>query len=138
LIVILEAIIGPMTLNGDRGLFTQMRIQDPHSLDLVKNDLSAPNTEETRYVFELALRGGFLAKRRVKLRKISPAPSLPKRGISSFLQSLPAVGRGEKEGFNGLCCSLLSNYRKIEKIKWILGSPLSSIEDFDSNYPLIF
>ena len=63
-----EVIIGPMTMNGDRGLFTQMRIEDPYSLDLVKNDLSGPNLEETRYVLALALKGGFMPKTKPKLR----------------------------------------------------------------------
>ena len=54
-----EVIIGPMTINGERGLFTQMRIEDPYSLDLVKNDFSGPNMEETKYVLNLALKGGF-------------------------------------------------------------------------------
>jgi hypothetical protein len=63
-----EVIIGPMTLKGDRGLFTQIRIDDPASLELVRDDLCAYNMEETRYVLELALRGGFLPKTRLKLR----------------------------------------------------------------------
>ena len=62
-----EVVAGPMTFNGDRGLFTQMRIEDPYSLDLVKNDLSAPNTEETRYVLDLALKGGFLPNTKLRL-----------------------------------------------------------------------
>jgi hypothetical protein len=66
--VIFEAIIGPMTLNGDRELFTQMRIQDPHSLDLVRDGLYGPNTKETTYVLNPALKGGFLPKIRLKLR----------------------------------------------------------------------
>jgi hypothetical protein len=63
-----EAIIGPMTMNGDRGLFTQMRIEDPYSLDLVKNDLPGPNMEETRCVLDLALKGGLTPKTKLKLR----------------------------------------------------------------------
>lgn len=43
-----------MTMNGDRGLFTQRRIEDPYSLDLIKTDFSGPNMEETRYVLDLA------------------------------------------------------------------------------------
>jgi hypothetical protein len=62
-----EVVAGPMTLNGDRGLFTQMRVDDPYSLDLVKDDLSGLNMEETRYVLDLALKGGFLPKIRLKL-----------------------------------------------------------------------
>jgi hypothetical protein len=62
-----EVIIGPMTMNGDRGLFTQMRIEDPYSLDLVKNDFSGPNMEETKYVLNLALKGGFLPKTRLRM-----------------------------------------------------------------------
>ena len=65
--VIFEAIIGPMTIHGDRGLFTQMRIEDPHSLDLVGDNLYGPNMEETRYVLDLVLKGGFLPKIRLKL-----------------------------------------------------------------------
>jgi hypothetical protein len=63
-----EVVAGPMTLNRDRGLFAQMRIDDPYSLDLVKDDLSGPNMEETRYVLDLALKGGFLPKTKLKLR----------------------------------------------------------------------
>jgi hypothetical protein len=55
-----------MTLNGDRGLFTQMRIDDPYSLDPVKDDLYGPDIEETRYVLDLPLKGGFLPKTKLK------------------------------------------------------------------------
>ena len=70
-----EVIIGPMTMNGDRGLFTQMRIEDPYSLDLVKNDFSGLNITvncppiyfyTTLWVYKyfrqnlLALKSGFL------------------------------------------------------------------------------
>ena len=55
-------------MNGDRGLFTQMRIDDPYSLDLVKNDFSGPNMEDTRYILDLALKGGFTPKTNLKLR----------------------------------------------------------------------
>ena len=34
-----EAVIGPMTLGGDRGLFKNMRIDDPASLDTIVNAL---------------------------------------------------------------------------------------------------
>jgi hypothetical protein len=41
-----EVIIGPRTLRGDRGMFTQMRIEDPYSLDLLRENLHGTNTEE--------------------------------------------------------------------------------------------
>ena len=63
-----EAIVGPMTLHGDRGLFTQMTIDDPFSLELVRDDLYGPNMDETRYVLDLAMKGGFLPKARLKMR----------------------------------------------------------------------
>jgi hypothetical protein len=55
-----------MTMKRDRGLFTQMGIDDPVSMDLVRNDLHAYSMEETRYVVELALRGGFLSKNKLR------------------------------------------------------------------------
>ena len=57
-----EAIIGPITLNGDRGLFTQMRIEGPYSLNLVTDNLYGPNMEETRYVLDLVLQGGWMRR----------------------------------------------------------------------------
>ncbi len=62
-----EAIIGPMTLNHDRGLYTWMSIKDPASLELVRDDLYSPNIDETRYVLDLAAKAGFLPKARLKL-----------------------------------------------------------------------
>ena len=66
--VIFEAIIRTMTMHGDRGLFTQMRIEEPLSLELVRDDFSADQMEETKYVLELALKGGFLPKTKLKLQ----------------------------------------------------------------------
>jgi hypothetical protein len=62
-----EAIIGPMTFNHDRGLYTWMNIKDPASLELVRDDLYSPNIDETRYVLDLAAKAGFLPKARLKL-----------------------------------------------------------------------
>ena len=44
-----EVIIGPMTPRGDRGLFTNMRIYDLASLELVRDDLHGDNMEKTSY-----------------------------------------------------------------------------------------
>lgn len=62
-----EAIIGPMTTGGDRGLYTRMSIGDPLSLYLVRDDLCPPSMEETKYVLNLALEGGFLPRTRLKM-----------------------------------------------------------------------
>jgi hypothetical protein len=55
-----EAMIGPVPLNRNRGQFTQMRIEDQHSLERVRKGLYGPNMEETRDVLDLAVKGGFL------------------------------------------------------------------------------
>jgi hypothetical protein len=62
-----HVVIGPMTIYGERGIYTQMRIEDPFSLELVKDDFPAGQMEETRYVLDLALKGGFLPKPKLKL-----------------------------------------------------------------------
>jgi len=63
-----EVIVGPMTLGGDRGLFTQMRIDDPYSLGLVREDIYAPKTQEIADVFHSILGLGYIPKSRLKLR----------------------------------------------------------------------
>jgi len=62
-----EAAIGPVTARGDIGVYTQMRVEDPLSLSLVRDDLYGPKAEETRYVLEMALREGLIPKTRLKL-----------------------------------------------------------------------
>lgn len=62
-----EAVVGPVTVNGDIGLYTQMRISDPYSLSLVRSDLYGRNLEETRYILNFALEKGCIPKTRLKL-----------------------------------------------------------------------
>jgi len=63
-----ELFISPMTHSGERGVFAQMRIEDPFSLDLLQDVIYGPKTEHIAQALELSLRAGYSPKPRLKLR----------------------------------------------------------------------
>jgi hypothetical protein len=77
-----EVMLGPITTNGDRGIFTQMRIEDPLSLSLVREDLYCRESELISVALELGLKEGHLPGPRLRL---SWSPETQGSGLNGLL-----------------------------------------------------
>lgn len=60
--------IGPMTSNGDRGLYTRMTIEDPLSLDLLRDDIYNSVAEMIADVLHNSVKGGFMPNPKLRVR----------------------------------------------------------------------
>jgi hypothetical protein len=60
--------VAPMTSKGDRGIYTQMRIEDPLSLGLLRDDLYNSVAGSIADILNRSVRLGFIPKPRLKVR----------------------------------------------------------------------
>ena len=60
--------VAPMTSKGDRGIYTQMRIEDPLSLSLLRDDIYNSVADAIADILDRSVRMGFMAKPRLKVR----------------------------------------------------------------------
>jgi hypothetical protein len=60
--------IGPMTSKGDRGLYTCMSIEDPLSLDLLRDDLYNSVAGTIAEILDNSLKAGLLPNPKLKVR----------------------------------------------------------------------
>jgi hypothetical protein len=60
--------VAPMTSKGDRGIYTQMRIEDPLSLSLLRDDLYNSVAGSIADILNRSVGLGFMPKPRLKVR----------------------------------------------------------------------
>ena len=60
--------LGPMTSQGDRGIYARIRIEDPFSLSLVRHDIYGYESEQIAAALEMGLTAGHMPKPRLRLR----------------------------------------------------------------------
>lgn len=62
-----EVFIGPMTSNYERGVYARMGIEDPLSLELLRDDVHRDKADYIRGALETAIRLGRLPKPRLRV-----------------------------------------------------------------------